>query len=691
MLYQSANLRLETHYRIATLWLGVPGPEVNPLTRAVLADFDAAVTAAAAHPGLDVLVLRSARADGFSTGADPDEWAGLTTPDEASELARQGQEVCRRLAALAPVTVAFLDGPCLGGGLELALACDYRVASGGPGTRLGLPQVKQGWLPCWGGTQRLPHLVGYRAARELLLSGRKLSAKQSLDLGLVDRAYGQRMAGVHLAAFALDLQKRPRKPTRSRRFLTALWSGVRAALRRSARLPADGSAAAAETLRAVECGRAGGMPEGLACERAAAGRLLPAFRRGAAAVRLREAPAPEAAPPRGDPKALTVGVVGCGTVGAAVAQWAALCGCRVVVRERDGAALAAAEKRLTANFREAAARRLVTPEDLPARQAAVGRTTAWDGFEYVDLLVEAVGEDLALKQRVLREAEKHLPRSATFATTTTTLTVGAVQGGLVRPQRLVGLHFPHPATALKPVEIAAGPATEPAAVARWRDWLRSLGKHPFLVADRPGFALARVMLPYFHEAILLAAEGVTVADVDAAAKGFGMAWGPLETVDALGIDAVRAMLAQMQLGLGDALAPPPLLTWLDAHGWLGRKSGAGFYRHGRGKRRPNPALSVPATAFAPVDRGSRLVLRLVNAAAAGLGEGRVRDAAALDNLLVFGAGWPVHRGGPLRYAGQCGWPAVARDLEGLAARHGTRFLPCAEVRRRAGGMDRAAA
>jgi 3-hydroxyacyl-CoA dehydrogenase len=145
------------------------------------------------------------------------------------------------------------------------------------------------------------------------------------------------------------------------------------------------------------------------------------------------------------------------------------------------------------------------------------------------------------------------------------------------------------------------------------------------------------------------------------------------------------MLAQMRLDLGDALAPPPLLTWLDAHGWLGRKSGAGFYRHGRGRHRPNPALSVSAAAFAPVDRGTRLVLRFVNAAAACLGEGRVRDAAALDGLLVYGAGWPVHRGGPLRYAGQCGWAAVATDLQTLTAKYGTRFLPCAEVRRRAGG------
>jgi 3-hydroxyacyl-CoA dehydrogenase/enoyl-CoA hydratase/3-hydroxybutyryl-CoA epimerase len=689
MLYESAHVRLAAEYRIATLTLDVIGQDHNRLTRAALIDLDDALRIAQGNPALDVLVLCSGKDTGIGTGPDLGEFAELDSPTEAAALAALGQRVVRRLAALEAVTVGFLDGPCLGGALELALACDWRMAVGGPTTRLGFPLVRRGAVPCWGGTVRLPRLVGLAAALDLLLNGHKLSASQALTLGLIDRAVGPRLATVHRDSFVLDLQETGRKRRVRPRLLDRLPGRRRWLLRRAwarvERTVSPDHVAPRELLRAVAAGVCGGAAEGLAAERAAMGRLarslavsstrpLPATAapptgplRTVANLRLRIDDAPRPAKAADVAPIRRVGIIGGGTIGAALAQWAALRGCGVAVQERSPRAAAAARERLAAQFRQAVAKRLIPADDAPATLAAIPCGVDWVGFEDVDLVIEAAPEDRALKRRALAAAERCVPASAVMATATTALTVRELQGVLAQPGRLVGLHVGHPAAALKAAEVAAGPATDPTVVTRLRAWLDANGKTAVLVADRPGRALGRVLLPYLHEAVLLAEEGFAVPAVDAAVRRFGLAWGPFEALDAAGLDV---MLATMRALAASAphLRPPPLLERLVARGCRGHKTGHGFYRYDRSAPVANVVvLPRPVAGRDPEESVPRVVARLVNAEFAALGEGLVRDSATLDGLLL-GAGWPAFRGGPLRYAATRGLPTVVDELSALAER-----------------------
>ncbi len=618
MLYESPHLSLVAEYGIATLTL------LKPLGDAALTDLATALDIAHARPGLDVFVL-----------------TGNGSPVAEPPNAALGQRVARRLAALDCVTLAVLDGPWLGGSLELALACDYRAAVGSAQTRLGFPQVRAGRVPCWGGTVRLPRRIGLRRALRLLFSGRKLSAAQALAAGLVDRAFGPRLAAVGCDRFILDLQASGQKSRCRRRLRDRLpWRReailTRAATKLHTGISAD-HVAAWETLAAVAAGIRGGTAEGYAAERRAAGMM---------ATRIEpEAPAREATFPLAGASGsmIRVGIVGGGTVGAALAQWLSMRGCAVAVRDRDPKAVRA---RLAANFRDAVAKRLILDGDAAERLAAIPCSTGWDGFAGVDVLIEAVGETKRVKRQVLCEAEAVAGPAAVLATTSTSYTVRALQKALDRPSRLVGLHVGVPAAALKCVELVAGPATDPTVLGKLRDLLTTFGKTPVVVADRPGRVLGRVLLPYLHEAILAAEEGIPVDALDAVLRRFGMAWGPFEALDAAGLDVVRASMARLARHIGPSLTPPPLLDRLIAAGRHGRKTGVGFYRH-VGRPTPNRRDLPPPRRCDPAAIGRRLLVRLLTAARHAVSEGATRNLDDI-NALLLDAGWPAFRGGPLR-------------------------------------------
>jgi 3-hydroxyacyl-CoA dehydrogenase/enoyl-CoA hydratase/3-hydroxybutyryl-CoA epimerase len=375
---------------------------------------------------------------------------------------------------------------------------------------------------------------------------------------------------------------------------------------------------------------------------------------------------------------------------------AALRGFPVVVQEVNQTALGSGLLRIKDLFRQALQRRLLTPEEAERRLAAVKGTVDWDSFRDVDLVVEAAVEELEAKRGIFRELEARTGPRTVLATNTSSLPVARLQEGLTHPERVLALHFFNPVHKLPLVEVARTPATSTAALAVATQWAIALGKTPVQVVDSPGFVVNRILLPYLNEAVLLVAEGLKITQVDAVMERFGMPVGPLELLDQVGLDVAAHVAASMQSLLAGRFDPNPAFEQMRANGWLGRKGGRGFYVHKGKKKKPNvlaenllrsgqpPGVSRSLPLAVRLNEArERMVLLMVNEAALVLAEGLAADAGAIDLAMVLGTGWAPHRGGPLHYADQRGLAEVVQALTGLAARHGKRFEPSTELRRRA--------
>jgi 3-hydroxyacyl-CoA dehydrogenase/enoyl-CoA hydratase/3-hydroxybutyryl-CoA epimerase len=473
------------------------------------------------------------------------------------------------------------------------------------------------------------------------------------------------------------------------------------------RVPED-MPAPAEALAAICMGIRQGMDVGFQYEREAIGRLASSqacrnlvglFLQREQARRMPEEPKPK------PPAIRSIGVVGAGTMGAGIAQLAAIDGFEVVVREVNDTALAAGMERIAGLFHKAVDNR-VLPDDL-ARQklASIKQTTAWQGFGEVDLVVEAAVEDLQLKQELFRDLEQHTRNDTILATNTSSLLVEHIAQGLRYPERVAGLHFFNPVHKMPLVEVVRGPATAAATEAALKAWAIALGKTPVAVKDGPGFVVNRVLMPYLLEAVVMAGEGVKPDVIDKSMRRFGMPMGPLELLDQVGLDVAGHIARAMQPLLESRLAAKPEMTGafelMAQNGWLGQKSGIGFYRYRSKKRTINHAIldvigraagTNAATTMArlPVsvqmrEARERLVLLMVNEAAACLGSGMAADADAIDLAMVMGTGWAPHRGGPLHYGAERGLGDVVQKLTDLAKRLGSRFEPCAKLKQLAEG------
>jgi 3-hydroxyacyl-CoA dehydrogenase/enoyl-CoA hydratase/3-hydroxybutyryl-CoA epimerase len=714
-LFKAENLEVDTDGSgAALLKIDVPGRTYNVLTRQLLRDLDAALDRVAVHPNLAVLVIRGMKKTGFLAGADIQGFADIRSPDEAAALAAAGQDLFDKLELLPIPSLAVIHGPCLGGGLELALACDYRLVVDGPGTQLGFPEVELGLLPGWGGTQRLPRVVGLENALRMILQARRIKAPEALKLGLADSIartepeLRSRLDGLIAVAAQQGKRMKRRLPLRTWRQRglesTALGRAIiyRATKRVLERKAPDDMPAPWEAFEAVRVGIKQGMQAGLAAERAAGTRLAtsPASRNLVNLFLQREKArkVPEAAPepPR------RIGVVGAGTMGAGIAQLAAVRGCEVVVQEMNAEALGKGVLRIEELFKKALVGGVLTAEDAAKKLGAIKGTVSWEGFADVELVVEAVVEDLDVKRPVFRELEQRTRPETVLATNTSSLPVSALQEGLQHPERVAGLHFFNPVHKMDLIEVVRAPASDERTMALLHRWALALGKTPVLVKDSPGFVVNRVLMPYVNEAVLLVAEGLGIEQVDGLMRRFGMPMGPLEMLDTVGLDVAAHIADGMQPAFGDRYAPNPTFRRMSTSGWLGQKTGAGFYRHKGRKRRVNsdalPLLRSDPPANVTLQRAlpakarqqqarERMVLLMVNEAATCLGEGLADNAQAIDLALVLGTGWAPHRGGPLRYADAYGLSKAGETLKGFAQRFGPHFEPCAELLRRAAANE----
>jgi 3-hydroxyacyl-CoA dehydrogenase/enoyl-CoA hydratase/3-hydroxybutyryl-CoA epimerase len=693
---------------VAVVTFDLPGEPVNKLSPAVKVELEALLIRLRDEPEVRALVLTSGKADSFIAGADIEAFTALTAQEEAERLSAEAQEMTARVEEFHKPVVAAIHGACVGGGLELALACHWRVATGHPKTQLGLPEVQLGLIPAAGGCQRLPRLIGARAALDLILTGRNERAARAYRLGIVDELVDPSILGRVAAEAARRLAadgvpRRQRRGGTSGLLLDRTPVGRRIVYRTAARqaLAKTGGhyPAPLAALGAVRAGLEGGMEAGLAEERRAFGelavgdvsrKLVQIFFATQGLKKDDGIPAGTAQPRQ----IRRLGVVGAGFMGAGIAGTAVL-NAEVDTRLKDtelarvGKGLACATRILSDRLER---RRLTRPQ-YERLAALLSGGVDYGGFSRADLVIEAVFEDLELKRRVLAEVESHTRPDAVFASNTSTLQIRAIAAGARRPERVLGMHFFSPVERMPLVEVIPTEGTAPEALVTAVRFGRRMGKTVIVVADRPGFWVNRILIPYLNEAGRLLDEGVPIDLVDRTMTAWGFPVGPVALLDEVGLDVGQKAGAVMHAALGDRLRPARAVDAMVAAGRLGRKSGRGFYQYRGGhKAGPDPeaytALGVKPQEDAFTDRiERRLVYAMLNEAAIASAEGVVRSPRDGDVGALFGIGFPAFRGGPLRMIDSVGPSRVVDTLRQLEDEHGDRFRPAAtlvELARRGG-------
>ncbi len=683
-----------------------PDRKVNILSEAVmtrLADLVSEAGDLARQGSLRALLFRSSKG-GFIAGADVAAIEAVEDPAQGADAARMGQAVFRSIEDLNIPTVAAIHGICLGGGTELSLACSNRVASDSPKTAMGLPEVMLGILPAWGGTTRLPRLVGLQAALDMMLTGRQVSASKAKRIGLVDAVLPADLFDEKAAAFAaaqadgLSMGKRTRRPL-IKRLMDDTVPGRRLVLTLAKKrvLSQTGGHYPAPLKILEVLGRSLGRPlsRALEIEADAAGELIVSTvsKNLIHVFNLRE----NARKGTGVRSAAVIpgrveylGVLGAGVMGGGIAQLAAHRGIHVRMKDINHEAISSGLQHARSLFDKLVKRRKLRRREADQRMALISGGLDYEGFGRLDLVVEAVVEKMDIKRIVLRETEEEVGRACILATNTSSLSVDEMSTALSRPESFAGMHFFNPVHRMPLVEVVRGARTTDETVATVYALALALGKVPVVTGDGPGFLVNRILGPYMNEAGFLLADGASVEAVDRAAKDFGMPMGPLRLVDEVGIDISRHAGQSLYEAMGERLTPSAPLVALADSGRLGKKGGLGFYQYEGGKEKdvdPNIyavlASSVPAERVTMETREirSRLVLAMLNEAARALEAGIVTRAGDVDLAMIMGTGFPPFRGGLLRFADTIHARTVLARLEDLEIRHGPRFAPAELIRR----------
>jgi 3-hydroxyacyl-CoA dehydrogenase/enoyl-CoA hydratase/3-hydroxybutyryl-CoA epimerase len=652
---------------IVVLTFDRAGESVNTFAQDVLIELEALIERLSLDPPRG-LILRSGKARGFIAGADIREFAEFDAKGTIGDSIRRGQEAFQRLSELRCPTVSAIHGFCMGGGTEVSLACDYRVASNDPSTRIGLPEVKLGIYPGWGGSVRLPRLVGAPAAFDMMLTGRTLSASAAKAIGLVDKVVEPALLMDTAVALVLKGTTRPFRQ-RLLAWITNTWP-VRQILapqmakqvaRKARREHYPAPYALIETWR-----RSGGGTQALlAAERKSVVRLAgtPTARNLTRVFFLQERLKGFGGKDSGIKR---VHVVGAGVMGGDIAAWSAYKGFEVTLQDREQRFIDGAQVRAQELF----AKKVKDEARRPEVAARLKSDLAGDGIPDADLVIEAIIEQAEAKRELYATVEPRLKPDALLTTNTSSIALTELRGHIQRPAQFAGLHYFNPVALMPLVEIIHHDAMAPETEKRLAAFCKAIDKLPVPVAGTPGFLVNRLLFPYMLEAATAYSEGIPGAVIDKAAVRFGMPMGPIELIDTVGLDVAS--------GVGQELAPflglqiPPALATPPEPGKRGKKDGQGLYAWQEGKpKKPE----VPKDYKAPVDLEDRLVLPLLNEAVAALHDGVVADADLLDAGVIFGTGFAPFRGGPIQYIRETGVDAVLARLQALQAKHGDRFAP----------------
>ncbi|HEU4774143.1 MAG TPA: 3-hydroxyacyl-CoA dehydrogenase NAD-binding domain-containing protein [Lysobacter sp.] len=652
---------------VLVLSLDRAGETVNALSQDVLIELDALIERIAIDPPKGV-VFRSAKASGFIAGADIKEFQGFDETGNVAGALKRGQQVFQHLADLPCPTVAAIHGFCMGGGTELALACDYRVASKDGSTRIGLPEVQLGIYPGWGGSVRLPRLIGAPAAFEMMLTGRAVSASAARASGLVDKAVDTAVLVDSAASMALKGLTRPFKQ-RFMGWATNLWPARQAIapmlLKQVARKARKEHYPAPYSLVATWKATGGSVERQLAAERRSVTKLAstPTARNLIRVFFLQERLKSLGGKDHGIQH---VHVIGAGVMGGDIAAWAAYKGFQVTLNDREQRFIDVAMGRAGELF----AKRVRDESKRPAVAACLKSDVAGDGVAAADLVIEAIIENPEAKRDLYAAIEPRMKSDALLTTNTSSIPLVDLRDGIQRPAQFGGLHYFNPVALMPLVEIVQHDGMAPETRERLAAFCKAIGKLPVPVAGTPGFLVNRVLFPYMLEAVTAWSEGIPGAAIDKAAVRFGMPMGPIELVDTVGLDVAAGVGAELSPFLG--LTVPPALAKQAEPGKRGKKDGQGLYKWEDGKPvKPD----LPDNYQPPSGLEDRLILPMLNEAVACLHDGVVADAELLDAGVIFGTGFAPFRGGPIQYIRQTGADALLERLKQLQARHGDRFAP----------------
>jgi 3-hydroxyacyl-CoA dehydrogenase/enoyl-CoA hydratase/3-hydroxybutyryl-CoA epimerase/enoyl-CoA isomerase len=699
-------LKLDFSDGFAVITFDKPDARANTLGYAIVGEFLKVLGEIKGRTDLTGLILKSGKPGMFIAGADLKElgMADPNKPDQIRTLIEHGLAIPAMTESLPFPTAALIDGPCMGGGLEVALGYDVRLAGTSPKVEIGLPEVKIGLIPGWGGTQRLTRIIGPSQAAEMICAGETARAPRAKELGIVfdvvpsDKLESEAkrvLTDLHKSgAWKQDRERRRQPVGLSEDQMQFTFAVARAMVleKTKGQLPAPIAA-----LDAIEKGCNRPLEEGLKAETEAFLPLVGSpINRGLIAVffmNQKVSKDPGVADATIQPRKVTrVGVLGAGIIGAGIAAAHVRKGVPAIVLDSNQQALEKGIAGIAAGFKGLVDKGRMKPDDLVAALARLGTTSTLASLADCDVVIEAIVENEQAKTSLYKQLEPLLKPDAILASNTSTISITRMAQSLTKPERFAGMHFFNPVERMPLVEVIRGEKTSDATVVTLVALAKQIGKTPIVVKDGPGFLVNRILFPYLNESLLLLEEGATPREIDKAATAFGMPMGPITLYDVVGLDTSLYAGKVLQAAYPDRAVISKIIEDLVAAGRLGQKSGAGFYKYGKGLKGDDDPALAPILAkhqrekhtFTTEELQQRLFLPMVNEASRVLAEGIVRDPVDLDMGLILGIGFPPWRGGLLRWADATGLTNIIETLKKYEPL-GARYAPPEALTQRAAG------
>ncbi|MGR5059749.1 fatty acid oxidation complex subunit alpha FadJ [Vibrio rotiferianus] len=682
---------------IAWLAIDVPNEKMNTLQAAFADEMKEIFALLKDSSGVKGMIIHSLKPDNFVAGADVRMLEACTTASEAEALAKQGQELFQQLSELPYPVVAAIHGPCLGGGLELALACDYRVCTDSDKTRLGLPEVQLGLLPGSGGTQRLPRLIGLLPSLDLILTGKQLRAKKAKKLGVVDACVPHTiLLDVAKQLIEKGKSKGKKKQSTKEKLMSGSGLGRKFVFEQAAKKTNEKTRgnypATVAILEVIQHGLEKGFAQGQELEAKRFGELVMSSESKAlrsiffATTEMKKENGAEA-----DPATVNkVGVLGGGLMGAGISH-VSVAKAKVPVRIKD-VSNDGVLNALNYNYKlfdKQRKRRIISKAGLQSKMLQLSGGVDFTSFNHIDVVIEAVFEDLDLKQKMVADIEANAKPETIFATNTSSLPIHKIAEKAERPENIVGLHYFSPVEKMPLVEVIPHETTSEETISTVVALAKKQGKTPIVVKDKAGFYVNRILAPYMNEAAYILLANEPIEQLDGALLDFGFPVGPITLLDEVGVDIGAKIMPILVNELGERFKGPDVFDTLLNDGRKGRKSGKGFYTYKGKKKEVDKSVYkllnlTPESKLSDSDIALRCVLPMLNEAVRCLDDGIIRSPRDGDIGAIFGIGFPPFRGGPFRYMDQFGLKELVEKMNEFASKYGDRYAPCDGLLTRAG-------